>query len=98
MTDIERKILLNHAQSVNDSIAKTIKRNRTAYLVLTCISALVGIVLIIIGQFVFGLCSLGLMIAFGLLLIDAHGHLQEVQRRPIGMLAPDFSVFSNSDR
>jgi hypothetical protein len=58
------------------------------------LATLVGAGLILVlEEYVFGICGLGIASVFGLLFLDAHGHLQEVRNRPVGLLAPHISEF-----
>ena len=84
---------LLHARRINEGIAQTACRRRTVYIVLTIASVLAGVVLVIVGQYVFGLCGIGLAAVFGQQVLDAHGHLQEIRHRPVGVLAPRISEF-----
>ncbi len=87
----ERREQLEHARGVNDSIARTAERRRTAYAALVVAFLIAALVLLFFAEYVFGACLIGIAVVFGLLLLDAHGHLHEIRNRPVGTLAPHIS-------
>jgi len=79
------------ARELNEEIARNVARRRLwSGLSAACLMA-TGVLLSGFTLYAFAFAACGIAVAFGILCLDAHGHLEEVRSRSSRSLAPRLS-------
>ena len=79
------------ARELNEEIARGVARRRLwSGLLAACLIA-IGVLLTGFALYAFAFAACGVAVAFGILCLDAHGHVQEVRSRSSRSLAPRLS-------